>query len=121
LNAWRTECGFPTLAVFADSCPSPKQLLELAAQILNKYATPMEEHEKQRESSTTAAINNHQSVCSDESDGSDKGTASDPSESASEVSSSASNGPNLQDNHAHHNICLLTHDLLKGEHECTCG
>ncbi|KAJ7740399.1 hypothetical protein B0H16DRAFT_1324510 [Mycena metata] len=40
LDAWRLECGFPTLAAFAASNPSPQKLLELADTILFNHATP---------------------------------------------------------------------------------
>ena len=45
LNAWRKECGFPTLAAFAKSNPSPATLLALADKILLEHATPMPEVE----------------------------------------------------------------------------
>ncbi|KAJ7900486.1 hypothetical protein B0H13DRAFT_2234162 [Mycena leptocephala] len=41
LDAWKRECGFPNLTAFAESKPTPKNLREIAAQILTNYATPM--------------------------------------------------------------------------------
>jgi hypothetical protein len=46
LNAWQTECGHRTLPDFATSQPSPKDLLKIAGLIVQKYATPMDEVEK---------------------------------------------------------------------------
>jgi hypothetical protein len=40
LNAWREECGFPSLDEFAKSKPTPADLLELARKIVMKHATP---------------------------------------------------------------------------------
>ncbi|KAJ7751581.1 hypothetical protein B0H16DRAFT_1460136 [Mycena metata] len=40
LDAWRLECGFPTLAAFAESEPSPQLLLDLADEIIYKHTTP---------------------------------------------------------------------------------
>ncbi|KAF9537103.1 hypothetical protein CPC08DRAFT_552875 [Agrocybe pediades] len=40
LNAWRIECGFPSLAEYAASKPSASAVLEKAWTIIKKYATP---------------------------------------------------------------------------------
>ena len=73
----------------------------------------MEVRKKQRVSTTTTAVENHQAVSSDESDGSDEETTSESaSEAGSEASSSQSDGPDPQDDLAHCNIRLLTRDLL---------
>ncbi|KAJ7900785.1 hypothetical protein B0H13DRAFT_2252169 [Mycena leptocephala] len=41
LNAWSKECGFASFKLFADSKPSPAILRDIAARILDNYATPM--------------------------------------------------------------------------------
>ncbi|KAJ3520501.1 hypothetical protein NMY22_g12730 [Coprinellus aureogranulatus] len=38
--AWEKECGFDDLKSFADSKPTPEQLIEIAYRIVEKYATP---------------------------------------------------------------------------------
>ena len=43
LNAWRNECGHPSLASFAESNPTPEQLLDIAQEILLKHTVPMAE------------------------------------------------------------------------------
>ncbi len=40
LNAWRTKCGFESLDEYAKLSPSPKDILEKARVILNKYTSP---------------------------------------------------------------------------------
>jgi hypothetical protein len=40
LNAWRMECGFPSIQAFAASKPSPDAIIQIARQIIAKYATP---------------------------------------------------------------------------------
>lgn len=102
LNTWCRVCGFPILAAFAESQPSPERLLEIAVQILEKYATPMEEHDiSQKWPATGGTDYNAESVTSNESDNS--------SESGS-TESVSSHDP--QDDQAHWNILLLTRDLL---------
>ena len=48
LNAWRVECGYPSLAAFAASKPTPKQLCDIADQILSNHATPLPNLLKQK-------------------------------------------------------------------------
>jgi hypothetical protein len=84
LNAWRKECGFPTLAAFAKSNPSPASLLTLADKILLEHATPMPEVEPKDD------------------DGSSK-TSSMFSEPKAEVTADG--------DIARRNVRLLTHDL----------
>jgi hypothetical protein len=43
LNAWRAECGHPSLAAFLESNPTPQQLLDMAHKILLKHTVPMQE------------------------------------------------------------------------------
>lgn len=104
LNAWRTECGFPTLAAFAGSKPTAKHLLKIAAQILDQYATPMEECGKSKESPDKIHDDTGNSSESDESE----------RESTPELSNSTSaqSCHDPQADHAHQNIRLLTRDLL---------
>jgi len=44
LNAWRVKCGYPSLAAFAASKPTPEQLCDIADQILSNHATPLVEN-----------------------------------------------------------------------------
>jgi len=39
LDPWRFKCGFPSLAAFAKSGPSPEDLLSIAEKILLDHAT----------------------------------------------------------------------------------
>jgi hypothetical protein len=48
LNAWREECGHPTLAAFASSNPTAQQLLDIADEILIKHATPAHEASRKK-------------------------------------------------------------------------
>jgi hypothetical protein len=109
LNAWLTECGFPTFTAFAELQPSPKHLLELAVQILNKYATPMDKHEKApQQSGTNTNINDDvEAFDSDKS-----GSSSDHSETESSSNDSNTDSQDPQADRAHQNIHLLTQDLL---------
>jgi len=43
LQAWRHECGFTTLKLFAESKPTPQDLLRIAQRIIRNHATAMEE------------------------------------------------------------------------------
>ena len=43
LNAWRRDCGFPSLAAFAASKPTAEQLLAKAQEILLEHAVPMQD------------------------------------------------------------------------------
>jgi hypothetical protein len=105
LNAWRAECGFPTLVSFAESKPTPKQLLEIAARILDEYATPTEEHEKPQVAS--AALD----VVESESDTSSNESEPDSTPEPPEPTSS-NDYPDPQDDRTSRNTRLLTCDLL---------
>ena len=48
LNAWRAECGEPSLAAFAASNPSPEKLCEIADRILKNHAVPLSEQPRQQ-------------------------------------------------------------------------
>jgi len=85
LNAWRDECGHPSLASFAESNPTPEQLLNIAQEILLKHTVPMEEVDP----------------ADDNSD--------DDLEAADE---SATPPPNPNNDILRQNIVLLTHDLV---------
>ncbi|KIJ06388.1 hypothetical protein PAXINDRAFT_47855, partial [Paxillus involutus ATCC 200175] len=39
LNAWHVECGYPSLAAFAASSPTPAELLNVATRILKNHGT----------------------------------------------------------------------------------
>ena len=49
LNAWRAECGHPSLAAFAASNPSPEQLCNIADCILKNHATPPSDQLRQQD------------------------------------------------------------------------
>jgi hypothetical protein len=40
LNGWLAECGYPSLQEFIESRPSPQQLLNIAAKVLQNHANP---------------------------------------------------------------------------------
>ncbi|KAG1723328.1 hypothetical protein EDB19DRAFT_2043812 [Suillus lakei] len=52
LNAWRVECGYPTLAAFASSQPTANQLLAIADEILSTHASPAHEPLKKKHNNT---------------------------------------------------------------------
>ncbi|KAJ6536231.1 hypothetical protein B0H19DRAFT_962812 [Mycena capillaripes] len=52
LDAWRLECGFPSLAAFAASTPTPEQILAMADRILSEHAMP------ERSSPSTTPVDN---------------------------------------------------------------
>lgn len=52
LNAWRVECGYPTLAAFASSQPTADQLLAIADEILSTHASPAHEPPKKKHNNT---------------------------------------------------------------------
>ncbi|KAJ7218534.1 hypothetical protein GGX14DRAFT_356904 [Mycena pura] len=41
LGAWKRECGFASLKLFAESKPTPETLRMIAARIIDNYATPL--------------------------------------------------------------------------------
>lgn len=45
LNAWRTKCGFSSLADYAKSKPTTEDLLDRASEILRDYASPAADSE----------------------------------------------------------------------------
>jgi hypothetical protein len=49
LNAWRNECGHPSLAAFASSEPTVDKLLQIADIILIKHATPAYESSSKKQ------------------------------------------------------------------------
>ncbi|KAK7016069.1 hypothetical protein R3P38DRAFT_3203850 [Favolaschia claudopus] len=100
LNAWAEECGFASLKLFAESNPSPETLRKLASQILAKYATPLSLVDTQPEAYDSP---------SDTSD-SDSDTEDLP------IATNKAPPPlDPKDDIAHHNIRLLTRDLLMVE------
>jgi hypothetical protein len=94
LQAWRQESGHLSLQRFAKSKPTPEKLLELALQIIQKYATPMV-----KKSST-------QTQADEDSD------ATDDEDEAPALSLPTPPPNDPQDNIAHRNIHLLVRDLL---------
>ncbi|KAJ7120719.1 hypothetical protein C8R43DRAFT_900517 [Mycena crocata] len=98
LDAWRRQCGFPTLAKFAETKPPPAKLREIAASILTEYATAMP-------SPTPPPPSDSES--DSESDNSDSG-----SNVHSTAESTTPSQADPDDDIAHQNIRLLIRDLL---------
>ena len=99
LNAWRTECG--NLKQYSESKPSPEVLLSVAQGILLKYATASPKSDTRETDS------------SEEEGDSDTDTDSDAHTQYDDVP----NKEHIQvltsdDDVAHHNLRLLTRDLL---------
>lgn len=85
LNAWHSECGYPSLEAFAASNPTPDDILRIAQDIIHKYATPP------KSSPRTEAPSKRKAGDSDKSD---------------EIP------PVPEPDHIHSNTVLLTRDLL---------
>jgi hypothetical protein len=83
LNAWREECGHSSLAAFAESNPTPEQLLDMAQHILLKHTVPMKEADPPDEDSDDETIDDNAQV-----------------------------PPNPSNDILRQNLILLTHDLL---------
>ena len=83
LNAWKTECGYPSLSAFLVSDPSPEKLYEITDWILHNHGTPPHVQSKKK--------SNHQSFT--------PGSMSPPSTA-------------IDDNNANRNLQILTQDLL---------
>ncbi|KAK7002511.1 hypothetical protein R3P38DRAFT_3326620 [Favolaschia claudopus] len=94
LNTWLRECGFVTLKSFAASIPTPETLRRIAHRIINKYAA-----------STTS---NDVDIPGDSDESSDSGSDSEPTPAATQSRPTL----NPKDDIAHHNLQLLTRDLL---------
>ncbi|KAJ7937723.1 hypothetical protein B0H13DRAFT_1698652 [Mycena leptocephala] len=103
LNAWGKECGFASFKLFADSKPSPAILRDIAARILDNYATPM------NNSSLPESESVEEPAASDDSSESESGSEA---ESTSHSSPPPVPADNPKDDVAYHNIRLLTRDLL---------
>ena len=99
LNAWRTECG--NLKQYSESRPSPKVLLSVAQRILLKYATAAPKSDiRETESSEEEGDSNTDTD-------SDAQIQHDDSPNKERVQVLTSG-----DDVAHHNLRLLTRDLL---------
>lgn len=83
LNAWRVECGHPSLAAFASSSPSADELLQIADKIIENHASApcQKPKQKQKRARTNLSKPDQQAYCD-------------------------------TDDPAYHNLRLLTHDLL---------
>ncbi|KAJ7883082.1 hypothetical protein B0H13DRAFT_2253004 [Mycena leptocephala] len=103
LNAWSKECGFASFKLFADSKPSPAILRDIAARILDNYATPM------NNSSSPESGSAEEPAASDDSSESESGSEA---ESTSHLNPPPAPADNPKDDVAYHNIRLLTRDLL---------
>lgn len=99
LNAWRTECG--NLKQYSESRPSPKVLLSVAQRILLKYATAVPKSDiRETESSEEEGDSNTDTDL-------DAQIQHDDSPNKEHVQVLTSG-----DDVAHHNLRLLTRDLL---------
>jgi hypothetical protein len=92
LSAWRRECGSVSLEAFAKSKPTAQQLRDIATRILNEYATPFTAPEPESDP--------------------DSPDVSVDSDSDEEVTPRADTSELAKQDIAHHNIRLLTRDLL---------
>ena len=99
LQAWQHECGFATFKLFAESKPTPPDLLQLAQRIIRNHATAMEEPRARKKKRKRGL--------EDEPPSSDE--ASDSGGSDDDVPALAENP---QMDRARRNICLLMRDLL---------
>ena len=110
LNAWRIECGYPSLDDFAKANPSAKDILSLAQKIMVKYTVPelclsatnpkVPLQDLNMDGNSTVNLE----ISHPDDDGDDIDIAS---ESVEEVPVSS-----LPTDVAHDNITLLTRDLL---------
>ncbi|KAJ7434402.1 hypothetical protein FB451DRAFT_1467611 [Mycena latifolia] len=101
IGAWRRECGSGSLKEFAESKPTAEQLRKIATHILNEYATPI----------PTPTPSELEPASDDSSSDSAEDSASDAECLPSPVPH-VSAVLNPKDDVAHHNIRLLTRDLL---------
>ncbi|KAJ7199758.1 hypothetical protein GGX14DRAFT_572475 [Mycena pura] len=92
LSAWRRECGSVSLEAFAKSKPTAQQLRDIATRILNEYATPFTAPDPEPDSDSPDVTEN--------------------SDSEEEVAPRADTSKSAKQDIAHHNIRLLTRDLL---------
>ncbi|KIM80400.1 hypothetical protein PILCRDRAFT_822535, partial [Piloderma croceum F 1598] len=90
LNAWHVECDHPSLAAFTKSEPTDQELFMLAQKIIDCHATPMHELKPEKKKK-----------------GADPGTVP-----PTNFNGAPDNILDPRDDKAHHNLHLLTHDLL---------
>jgi hypothetical protein len=90
-NAWREECGQPSLSDFAKANPKPEDIISIAQRIVKKYATPASDIPKSENPNKSK-----KSKVSTNFDSEDR----DEAEQTSPVDS------------VHENTVLLTRDLL---------
>lgn len=115
LEAWRRDCGFESLSMFAASNPTPEALLDIAEGILSNYAEPMDEcppplpqpksskqvDELPMEQETLSDTESHKSQSPPE-----------PSPAPSGTQSNDPDFPNPLNDCAHRNLRILIRDLL---------
>ena len=73
LNAWKVECGHPSLSVFAASDPTPNELCDIAEKIMHNHATPPHDLPKRKNYDSML----HSTQAKDVMDDSQAGQASD--------------------------------------------
>ena len=97
------ECGYENLKEFSQAAPSPEQLLAVVQQILSKYATALARPDTEMESSSEE---------SDLDSGKDMDSSSDAEQHPAPQPEHVQVPPIPDGDLAHHNIRLLTCDLL---------
>jgi hypothetical protein len=100
MNAWRRECGSPSLKLFAESKPSAEQLRDIATRILIEYATPI------------PPINPSQTDSTSDDSSSESTESTESSAHARTPTPPPPAALNPKDDVAHSNMRLLMRDLL---------
>ncbi|KAG6835025.1 hypothetical protein H0H93_005508 [Arthromyces matolae] len=96
LNAWRTECGYPSLNLYAESKPASIDILKTARAILRKYATPKESLERTKKPGQSNS----------------KGLDGEESSDDEDTPSSSTGPMDSSNDPVHENVVRLTRDLL---------
>ena len=125
LNAWRTECakdGHATLNDFAQSDPTPEEVIKLAHTIIAKYAVPDEnlpltttpkcKEAPLKSKQGNAAPPTRPQQGSDESSGTEETYSDIELENLNATTGSNPSGTQLETDHVHSNVVLLTRDLF---------
>jgi hypothetical protein len=103
LNAWRNECGRPSLAKFAKSKPSTGELLCLSGKILQAYTVPLPQTQ----------VNDDDDELLEEESGSDSDSDNALTTTGQRVGTSPTGlGLDPDKDRVYQNVRLLTRDLL---------
>jgi hypothetical protein len=107
LNAWRNVCGFSSLDAFAKSKPTTDEILKLAQNILETYATPAETIEPTEKVSRAQKAIPGPSAASPLSESDNSSCESSDDESSSHPAPAIPKSDTTQEN-----VVRLTRDLL---------